>query len=52
MIAIHLPSFENEEAAIDWLYEHHPGYVRVVLYRGADGMVRGSALVRRRPTGA
>lgn len=45
MIAIHLPSFDTVEAALDWL-EAQGEIVRVCLSRGADGMIRGTALVR------
>ncbi len=46
MIVIHLPSFDTVTAALDWLAEQ-PGTVeRVVLMRGRDGMVRGSAVMR------
>jgi len=45
MVAILIPSFETPEAAIDWV--HAQGEViRICLMRGADGMIRGNALVR------
>ena len=39
-----LPSFETVEAALDWVAAH--GGTTAKLYRGADGLVRGVALVR------
>lgn len=45
MVAVHLPSFESVELALDWL-ETQGAIVRVCLMRGNDGMVRGTALVR------
>ena len=46
MIAIVIPSCDSIEAALDYVGQHgHP--IRVCLMRGADGKVRGNALVRR-----
>jgi hypothetical protein len=45
MIAVALPSFETIDQAFAWL-EGQGEVVRLMLYRGPDGMVRGSALVR------
>ena len=45
MIAVHLPSFDDETAALDWLHERYQHVFRVVLFEGQDGLVRGSALV-------
>jgi hypothetical protein len=47
MSAIHLPSFETVEAALDWLHSQGD-VVRVCLMLGNDGMVRGTALVRQK----
>lgn len=45
MIALHLPSFETPTAALDWLHERYE-VIRVALLPGADGQIRGTALVR------
>jgi hypothetical protein len=47
MIALLVPSFETPEAAIDWI-EAQGEPIRVCLMRGADGMIRGNALIRPR----
>lgn len=49
MIAIHLPSFSSVGDAFEWL-EGRGRVVRLVLYRGPDGLVRGSALIERQKT--
>lgn len=46
MKAIHLPSFNSVDAAFGWLASRGYDVVRLVMYRGPDGLVRGSALVR------
>lgn len=45
MIAVHLPSFDTETDALDWLHDRYE-VIRVVLFVGADGLVRGTALAR------
>lgn len=45
MRAVLIPSFDTVEEAIDWV-EKHGTVVSVSLMRGADGKVRGNALVR------
>lgn len=45
MLAILIPSFESPEAALDWVHAQGD-VIRVCLMRGADGMIRGNALVR------
>lgn len=47
MIALLIPSFPDETSAMDWL-DKQGTIVRVVLLRGPDGFVRGTALVRPR----
>ncbi len=44
MIALHLPSFVDEQTALDWLHERYR-VLRVCLLRGDDGLIRGTALV-------
>lgn len=41
MIVIHLASFPTVEDALTWCEER--GGFRVALYRGPDGMIRGTA---------
>ena len=48
MTAILVPSFETPEAALDWI-ELQGEPIRVCLMRGADGLIRGNALIRLRP---
>jgi hypothetical protein len=48
VIAIHLPSFDTVEDALDWI--HQQGHVvRVTLLRGMDGLIRGNALIEPAP---
>lgn len=49
MIAVFLHTFPTTTEALDWLTAFAAGgvVVRVILTRGEDGLVRGSALVRR-----
>lgn len=44
MDVVRLPGFETEDEAIAWCLAR--GFVHPVLYRGVDGMVRGSVRVR------
>jgi hypothetical protein len=44
MTAILVPSFETPEAALDWI-ELQGDPIRVCLMRGADGLIRGNAIV-------
>jgi hypothetical protein len=48
VIAIHLPSLPSISDAFDWLAAQGHSVIRLVMYRGADGLIRGSALVRER----
>ncbi len=45
MMVLHLPNFVTVEQALDWL-DSRGKTVRVCLTAGADGMIRGTALVR------
>lgn len=47
MFAIHIPPLASIDEAFAWLAARGE-VVRVVLYRGEDGYVRGSALLRGR----
>jgi hypothetical protein len=47
--ALLVPSHATVDEAMDWLHQRGE-VVRVCLMRGADGMVRGNAVVRLRCT--
>lgn len=49
MYVVHLPSFDTVEDALDWVHAQGE-VVRVCLLRGADGWIRGTALLKRSET--